>query len=175
MRDVTLSTWNWRHEEPAVSATPGTSMRRAAWLQAAVLGLVGLVLDRVLGHALPARIVWGLAAVVALLGAVWPRGYRPIHAFGQALGHWVGKLLALVLLVPLYVLLFGAVALWLRLRRRDPMHRFYLDGRWTYWIPRREKARDENIGDQFLREDREARGSRRPVGAATRVDGSGPA
>jgi len=175
MRDVTYSTWNWRQDEAPAANAPRASLRRAAFVQAAVLALVGFGLEHVLGHRLPARIVWGLAAVVALLGAFWPRGYRPVHAFGQAIGRWVGKFLSVVLLVPLYVLFFGAVALYLRTRRRDPMHRTYLDGAWTYWIPRREKRRDENFGDQFLREDREARGRRRPVGTVTREDGSGPA
>ncbi|MBU0742746.1 hypothetical protein KKG45_09380 [bacterium] len=150
-------------------------MRGSAFLQAAILVVIGFVLARVFGHDLPARIVWGLAAVFALLGAFWPRGYRPIHGCGRTIGRMAGKLLTYVLLVPLYVVFFAVVAVYLRIRHKDPLRREFLPGIWTYWIPRREKRRDENIGDQFLREDREARERRRPVGAVTRNRESDPA
>jgi len=143
-------------------------MRGYAFLQAAILIILGFVLSRFFGHDLPARIIWGLAAVILSLGVFWPRGYRPIHGFGQLLGRVVGKLLAYVLLAPFYLLFFSLVAIYLRFRGKDPLHRAFLPGQWTYWIPRRIKRRDENFGDQFLRENREARGRRRPVGAITR-------
>ncbi len=168
MRDVAGTTWNWRLTESPSGGSAKRAMRGSAYLQAAILVVVGFALTRLFRHDLPSRVAWCLAAAIALLGTFWPRGYRYVHDGGRRFGRAVGVLLSYILLAPLYVTLFGLVAVYLRARRQDPLHREYLSGTWTYWIPCQKKRRDENAGDQFLREDREARSRRRPVGADTR-------
>jgi len=174
MRDVTKITWDWRNT--AGDKTAGaTALRRPALVQASVLVVVGVLVAVGLGHAVVARVVWSLAGVFLLLGLFWPAGYRPMHAFGQKLGQWVGMILLYILLAPFYLLFFGLVSVGLKWRRRDPMHRTYHDQQWTYWIARREKQPDENFADQFLREDKNARAEQRPVGTSTRTREGGAA
>jgi hypothetical protein len=177
-REVCEAIWNWR-EAATVAAAAGSGaavLRRAALVQALVMGAIGLLLHFVLGHELLARIVWALAGVIVLLGLVAPPAYRPIHRFGRWLGRIVGVALIYVLLVPFFYLFFFAVSLILRLQRRDPMQRSSLPAGLTYWIPRRHESAAEQYERQFLREDKEARGLRRPLaGALAEADSSGGA
>ncbi len=163
-------TWDWRSPTSSDSAAGG--LRRGAVIQALVMGLVGGALYFGLHHHLFARVVWALAGFVLILGLTFPRAYRPIHGFGRWLGKIVGQALTYLLLVPFFFLFFTPVALILRLQGRDPLHRKFRDPQWTYWVERSSKSRDDNIDKQFLREDREARGHLRPVGAARGQEGS---
>ena len=165
MRDVVRVTWNWQDPVTPRPRRHSGRLRRDAVVQALVMGVVGTLLVFVLGHVTVGRIVWLLAGVVLLLGLLWPAGYRPIHAFGNGLGRAVGTVLRYLLLVPGYWLVFVPGHLLLRLRGRDPLQRKYYPATDTYWIPRPAKTRDANIADQFLREDRDLRLARRPVGA----------
>ena len=166
MRDVVRVTWNW--QDPAAPQTRRRSsrLRRDAVVQTLVMGAAGALLVFGLGHVTAGRIVWLLAGIVLLLGLLWPAGYRPVHAFGNGLGRVVGAVLRYLLLVPCYWLVFAPGHLLLRLRGRDPLQRKYYPATDTYWIPRPAKDRDANIADQFLREDRDLRLARRPVGAS---------
>jgi hypothetical protein len=141
------------------------NLRRAALLQAAVMAGVGAFLYFVLEHRLIAFIVWGLAGLSLLLGLIYPPAFRPLHRFGQWLGRVVGTLLLYVLLVPFFFLFFFGAALLLRLQNRDPMQRSFLATDWTYWIQRRWENPLALYERQFLREDKRARGLRRPVGS----------
>ncbi len=85
---------------------------------------------------------------------------------------FAGKGLTYLLLVPFFYLFFTPAALILRAQGRDPLHRRFRDKRWTYWISRSPKERDENIDRQFMREDKEARGKLRPVEPVTDEKGS---
>lgn len=130
------------------------------------MGLVGLLLVWLLGHQTAGRVVWVLAAILLLLGLAWPRGYRPVHSFGQWLGKGAGRVLGVVFLVPAYLLFFMPVSWLLRLQGKDPLQRSSRDPDHTYWNARPAKERDSNIADQFLREDKAARLERRPVGSS---------
>ncbi len=155
-------TWNWRQADR--SPAQGTNLRRNAVIQALVTGAVAAVLLYGLGHELAGRIVAGVAVVVLLLGLFLPKAYGGVHRFGQTLGRAVGTALTYLLLVPFFYLFFLPVALWLRLRGRDPLHRTFRESKWTYWNSRRLRARDHNIDRQFLQEDRAARHALREVG-----------
>ncbi len=162
-------TWNWR-EAVAGNADRTGGLRRAAVIQAVVMGIVAAILLYWLHHVLAGRIVAGLAAAVLALGLALPQAYRPVHAFGQTLGRAVGTCLAYVLLVPFFFLFFLPVALLLRLLGRDPLHRRFRDARWTYWVCRQPRPRGYNITKQFLHEDRAARGQLREVGSLPERD-----
>jgi hypothetical protein len=136
------------------------------------MGVIGFVLFQWIGHPTFARIIWGLAGLILVLGLVAPPAYRPVHRFGQWLGRAVGALLTWVLLVPFYFLVFTPGALLLRLQGRDPMHRRLRDSKYTCWIRRTRPAQADTYRRQFLLEDREARGALRPVGVKTGEDRS---
>ena len=160
---VLAATWDWRAPAGPAPGSGRAALRRAASIQAGVTTAVGAVLRFGFGHHLFPLILWGIAAVVLVLGLFLPRAYRPVHSFGRGLGRFVGKVLMYVLLVPFYYLFFTPVAVLLRLRGRDPLHRGFRDPRHTYWIARGPKERGDNARRQFLREDREARDALRDV------------
>jgi len=163
---VLETVWNWRDSSGrSTGKTEGASLRRQAVIQVIVMGAIGFVLYRWIGHETFAKVVWGLAAVILVLGLVAPRAYRPVHRFGLWLGKIIGALLTYVLLIPLYFLVFLPGALVLRLQGRDPMHRRARDRAYTCWIPRRRPAERETYSRQFLLEDKAARVELRPVGA----------
>lgn len=170
-RRVMLATWGWRLAGSAPAQGNPVNLRRSALVQAFVMVLVAGALQFILHHGLLARIVLGLAGVVLFLGLAYPPAYRPIHAFGRWLGRAVGQVLTYLLLVPFFFLFFTPVALVLRLQARDPLHRRFRDLRWTYWIARSPKTRDENIDRQFLREDKESRGALREVSSTGSPEG----
>ncbi len=171
---VQETVWNWRDSSGrSAGKSEAASLRRQAVIQAAVMGVIGFILYQWIGHVTFARIVWGLAGVILILGLVAPRAYKPIHGFGQWLGRAVGALLTYLLLVPLFFLVFTPGALILRLQGRDPMHRRARDRKFTCWIPRRRPATTETYSRQFLLEDKTARGELRPVGSGNPLSGEG--
>jgi len=162
---VLSATWDWLAAPGDAPGTGRSALGRAALVQAGVTAAVAAVLRFGFGHHAFPLVLWGLAVLVLVLGLFLPRAYRPVHAFGRALGRLVGRVLLYVLLVPFFFVFFTPVAILLRLQGRDPLHRAFREARFSYWIPRAPKPRGENITRQFLREDREARGALREVGA----------
>ncbi len=161
-------TWDWRRkgaDRSGDSKSDHASLRRAALIQALITGAIAAFLLFGIGHQLFGRIVAGIAVVVLFLGISLPNVYRHVHRFGQTLGRWVGTGLTYILLVPFFFLFFVPVALWLRLRGRDPLHRTWRDSRWTYWVSSTRQARSQNIEKLFLRENRAARSELRTVGS----------
>lgn len=164
MSDRVLATvWNWREAGPA---RRGGNPRLRGLIQTLVLLAVAAGLRWGLGHALPAFIAAGVAAVILVTSQGVPGVYAAIEAFGRRLGVWAGAALTWLLLVPVWLLVFVPAGLVLRLRGRDPLHRAPRAAGLTYWIPRRRRPGPEEYARQFLVEDREARGLERPVGAA---------
>jgi hypothetical protein len=137
------------------------ALRAAALVPAAVMVVVGFVVQFILGKEWPA--IWVLASAFLLLGLLWPAGYRHLHRFGRWLGGVVGVFLMYLLLVPFYYLFFFPAACWLRLRRCDPMQRQYRQAQWTYWIPRHPGSADCNYQRLFLKEDKQGRDALRRV------------
>jgi hypothetical protein len=167
VRPVQQCTWNWREESAVASGEnlSRASLLRQALLQSAVMSVVGLFLYFFLGHHIAGMVVIGLAVIVMLLGIILPPAYAKVHAFGQLLGQFVGRILLYVLMVPFFFLFMTPAALILRMQKRDPLQRDFRDPQWTYWIPRAPRPRDDNIEKQFLRESKAARTSLRPVGS----------
>jgi len=168
--------WNWREHEasPRADSSVRNHLRRKAVIQALVMGVIGAILLGLFGHRIVAFVVWGLAAVILILGLAAPPVYRHVDRFGQLIGRAVGGLLTTVLLTPFYYLVFFPGALLLRLQGRDPLHRPPLEPGRTGWIPRRQAPTPESYARQFLREDREARVLHRPVGAGTDANDEAP-
>lgn len=162
---VQATVWNWQHEtEAETEAKALRRLRRQGLVQALIMGVAGAVLTNWLEHPVAGLIVWILAGCVLILSLATPRAYRPVHQFGQKLGHLVGQLLAYVLLTPLYFLVFVPGALLLRWQSRDPMHRKLRDIKETCWIARHHQPTTASYERQFMIEDKAARGETRPVG-----------
>ncbi len=155
-------TWNWR--QPDAPGGPTNDLRRAAVIQALITGAIAAMIYFGLGHLLVGRIIAGLSVFVLCLGIFLPAAYATVHRLGQSLGRITGTGLTYLLLVPFFYLFFLPVAIWLRLRGRDPLHRKFRDARWTYWVSRQPQPRSHNIERQFLVENRVARGALREVG-----------
>lgn len=115
---VSLATWDQSAEAKALAAGPHRATRRDAFVQVAIMLLVGIILRYGLGHHFLANLVWGLAGVFLLLGTVWLAGYQPVHRGGRWLGNAVGTALIYLLLVPFFFLFILPVALLLRLQGR---------------------------------------------------------
>lgn len=141
----------------------GPNLRRAALVQAAVLGAVGAVVFGLLGHAMVAVVVWALGGVALLTGLFAPAAFAPLHRFGRFLGRVVGVFLTWLLLAPFYVVGFGIASLVLRLRGADPMQRRMLPAGLSYWVRRRREGETDDYSKQFRVEDLGARAERRPL------------
>ncbi len=101
------------------------------------------------GHTSVPLVLWSAAAVLLLLGLVYPPALGPVERvwmkFGNALG-WVNTRIILTLLFALVVTPIGAVA---RLFR-DPLDRRFDEDRTTYWLPKKAApARPEVYERQF--------------------------
>ncbi|TAN37701.1 MAG: hypothetical protein EPN23_04080 [Verrucomicrobia bacterium] len=80
--------------------------------------------------------LYTIAALLLMLGLLWPAAWRRVDAFGQRLGHWVGVGLTVVLLVPFFYLAFIPLRLFQVLLRRDPLQRRWESQRASYWEDR---------------------------------------
>lgn len=67
--------------------------------------------------------LWVGAVLFALMGLLWPRALRgPLRAW-QALGHFIGKINAVLILSVVYFTLLSGVALVMRILGQDPLAR----------------------------------------------------
>lgn len=153
------SPWAASIPERVVASQP---LRRSGLLHSVILASAGCVLFWGFGHLTLATVSWGFASVILLISWIQPELYRPIERFGLRLGEWFGKGLTLLLLVPLYVVVFVPVGFWMRLRGIDPLLRTRRLPTESYWIPRNPEIKKANPRHQYLIEDRTARQIRRP-------------
>jgi hypothetical protein len=131
--------WDWRRGEQPPDPRPGTASRRK---RAAVQALVGAAVGGLVYLRSPtmAMVVWALAAAGLLLALLSPdRGHAALERALAWFGRAVGRGLAVVLLVPLFVLFFLPFGLLARRGRRDRLERFFDPEAATYW-KRREPA-----------------------------------
>ncbi len=158
--------WDWRARDPERERERvALRLKREGLLQGLVVLLLGLAVKNVLGHRTLGDVLVVLGAVQGMVATWRPLWLRPVRRCGRGLGRAVGGGLTWLLLVPFFLLVMAPVALVLRLRGRDPLHRQPLPAGLTAWIPRRHAATRESLQRQFLVEDREARALARPEGA----------
>lgn len=153
--------WDWRAGAAAGAAagapTPGTVLRRSAWpFGAAVILLL-------LRRPVLAGVAAAAGAILLALGLAAPRAWAAADRLSARLGSAVGRALAYLLLLPMFWLVVVPGGLWLRLRRRDPLHRSFREPGLSYWIRRRLRPDPAQYERQFLVEDRAARSERRPL------------
>ncbi len=98
---------------------------------------VGLVAGGVLatfGYLLAAVVVCTLALVLGVVSLASGRARLAIAACFGRLGLWIGRLMSMVILAPIYLVGFTAANLWQRLGGADPL-RLRDDGRESFWLP----------------------------------------
>lgn len=159
--------WNWRAAITANQERPQREtarLRRRGLLQGLVIVAVGTALNRGFGHELAGRLLVVIGALQTLLAVVRPLWLGAVERRLRRFGELVARVLAWLLLGPLWLLVFVPAGLVLRWQGRDPLHRGPLPPGVTAWIPRRRAPAAESCARQFLDEDREARALRRPVG-----------
>jgi hypothetical protein len=87
-----------------------------------------------LGAQTLASVIWVVAAVIGIVTIGSQTMRSGVGRFFAALGHWLGWLLGVVLLTPLYLIGFTAARVLGRLAGRDPLHLRDRQAH-TFWLP----------------------------------------
>jgi predicted LPLAT superfamily acyltransferase len=87
------------------------------------------------------HILLGLGAFCGLGAAIYPRMLWPVYAAMTILGVCISFVITPVILATIYFGLFTPLALFFRLRGRDPMQRRFEPDAATYWLPHRDVTR----------------------------------
>lgn len=145
----------WQRD-PGTAPRPSRGLRSFGLVQTPVLVVVGAVLRYGFGHVFIATVLWVLAAITLLLALFAPRWLAPGRALAQRLGALVGRGLTVLLLTPIFYLLFGGVGLVLRWLGRDPLALRIDPAASSYWVPRTRVAPPREYAYQFRVEDRDA-------------------
>jgi hypothetical protein len=137
--------WRWRDASPAIALAAARDRVRALRREGVVRALVGAALGGALfifGAVILARVAWVGAGVVLLAALASPDGLYSAIGRGLALlGHGIGRLLAIVLLTPVYWLFFVPFGRLLRAGRRDRLERWFDATAPSYWHRRTDAAR----------------------------------
>lgn len=157
--------WDWRERDPERErARAARRLKREGLTQGLVVIAIGFVVKNVFGHRAFGDLLVILGALQGLIATWRPHWLVPVRRAGVVLGHGAGTLLTWLLLAPFFGVVVVPVALVLRWRGRDPLHRRPLAPGLTAWIPRRHPPAPQHLQRQFLDEDREARALARPEG-----------
>ena len=114
---------------------PRKALIQFAWIATIGFPLVGLMLWWQLG--VPKTVLWAfvalgaLQALAALLGLL--PVIRPVYAGMTLLAIPIGFVISHALLGAIYYLMVAPVALWFRLRRKDPLDRAWNPSVGSYW------------------------------------------
>ena len=87
------------------------------------------------GHELPPRVLWTLAALLIVPGAIAPAVLGPVHRVWMAFATVLGHVNTRIILTALFYLVMTPIGLIMRLFR-DPLDRSLRDRSTTQWIKR---------------------------------------
>jgi hypothetical protein len=96
-----------------------------------------------------ALILWGIAALSAVLALLAPRALRPLHVLLTAISLPIGLVISHVLMALLYYGLFTPMALVFRLMGRDALERRFDREAASYWKKRKPVADSSQYYRQF--------------------------
>jgi len=141
--EAAATVWRWREKGDARVA--GIARRRKLRREGLIRALVGGVIGGFLfyfGATLFARVAWAGSAVVLLAALASPAGLYSAIGRGLALlGHGIGRLLAVLLLTPVFLFFFVPFGRLLRGGRRDRLERWFDPAATTYWRRRDDAPR----------------------------------
>ena len=126
---------------------PAKQLRSFGWICLVAFGAIGAWVryrHSLFGFDLRAEtavttsgILWGIAALSAMLAALAPKGLRPLHVLLTAITLPIGMVVSHVLMAVLYYGLFTPVALIFRVMGRDALERRFEPDAATYWSRRK--------------------------------------
>ena len=118
-----------------VSSAPSTrTLRQFAGLLMVVLGGFAAWQGLVHDHAGLATGLASIAAIMGLVGVVWPKAIRPIFVVWMAVAFPIGWTVSHVLLALVFYALFAPLGLVFRLIGRDRLRRRRPRKLATYWV-----------------------------------------
>lgn len=140
--------WRWRDSAgagaAALRAARRNALRREGVLRALVGGAAGGAL-LYFGAPILARVAWGIAGLVLAAALASPDGaYAAIGRALALLGHGIGRLLAVLLLTPVFWLFFVPFGRLLRAGRRDRLERWFDSAAPSYWHRRNDAPRTKS-------------------------------
>jgi hypothetical protein len=137
-----VAVWDWKGERPPAEAAPSARQLRREGLLRAVIGAALGAAAFFFWHRTPAFVVWAVSGLTLLLALASPTGaYAALGRGLAAFGRLVGRVLAVVLLAPVFFLFFLPFRLLLRGGRRDRLERFFDREAPTYWKRRQDPER----------------------------------
>lgn len=84
-------------------------------------------------HQAMAILVWSIAGVVTVMPLLWPRAGAALERFLLSLGRSAGRIVGILLLTPVFIIVFPVIRILNHLAGRDPLH--LRDGeRHTFWL-----------------------------------------
>jgi hypothetical protein len=87
------------------------------------------------GHETPPRVLWTIAVLLAVPGAVAPAILGPVHTAWMAFANVLGRINTRIILTVLYYLVMTPVGVIMRLFR-DPLDRALRQQKESHWIKR---------------------------------------
>lgn len=140
--------WNWRDKSEGKKGSRARRNRIHGLLQAlAALGVSAAFFY--FKHPIPGSIVLTVGLFLLLASQISPEGlYFRVQKGGALLGHWVGILVAFLLLIPVYWLFFAPFRLLFRRGANNKMHPQPNPRAGSYWMAR-ELVAPEQYERQF--------------------------
>lgn len=144
--------WNWAPTRPRdvdATAARAAAMRR----KGAVQGVVGLAIAGglyALGHPTVAIIAASIASLTLVLAMVSPLGaFAAIEKVMRGFGVWVGRVVTVVVMLPIFAFFFVPFGLLFRRGAKDPMQRAVDTAASSYWRVREDQLGGERHEAQF--------------------------
>lgn len=139
--EAAAAIWRWKGAAAPAASLKAAALRREGVIRALVGAVVGGVLFALGLHRL-AYVAWGISTLILLAALVSPAGaYAAIGRGLQAFGRLVGRVLAVLLLTPVFFLFFLPFGRLLRGGRRDRLERWFDRAAPTYWRRRDDAPR----------------------------------
>ena len=98
---------------------------------------------------LVSQILWIAAAVVGVLGLLFPPLVRPVYVVMMALALPIGMVVSTILMIVIYFLIMTPIGFLMRLFGYDPLRRRLDPAKASYWIRRAPPAEARRYFRQF--------------------------
>ena len=125
------------------------TLRQFAGLFLVAFGVIGYLLLRRTGSTEAAVAVWGVAALVFLVGMIRPRAIRLVYVGMIYLAFPIGWVVSHILLAIVLYFVFTPIGWALKLFGRDPLERGFDPRADSYWTDHRQAASIDRYFRQF--------------------------